>query len=202
MKFDAKKYLEDMIIKNQSFGVRGFRIENFYDNKNDKSERHTLLLYHHNHKFELNLNSMNFIKVKEYLGVTHISKQKRQIEASLFTKESFEHKLFTYNADGSYTLHMETLRDSARGHKDVPVLLFYGDSNALKSYMGSLYGNQGKDFSVLETDSYNDLNILYNTPIYDNVVVIGNRKKVDHDKLINAIVSDNIITVKFEHLKK
>lgn len=195
---NIKHYINDMIDSNSSFSVLALREEKHYNKDGSISVNDVLLLKKDKQKFEFSLSNCTFNQVNHYLGITHLLRKPYSFDATLLKEDEFTHDLLSYK-NCVYTLHKELFKETARGYDSPPTMLFYGDSNCLKSYFGGLYGNQGDTYTVIETDSYKSVEEVYQSEIYADVVVVGNRfKDIDIDKVKSMIVSDNIIMVNFK----
>ena len=79
-----------------------------------------------------------------------------------------------------------------RGFDKRPVLVFYGDSNSMKSHVAALTGK-----SVYETD-YELSKGKLPSEIIEDIVVIGNKYKVDLNDIKSRLVNCEVIEVNFK----
>ena len=179
--------------------------------------RHVLLLKtHYNQKYELILweedgecgsgwctASFGYCELKEvtnFAGKTHkiISEQKVVFDESALDIET---EVFTYSDEGgdgyypsghvwvNYEL-FEKIEN--RGFDKRPVLVFYGDSNSMKSHLAALTGK-----FVYETDYELGKGSLPDIIVQD-IVVIGNKYQVDLDDVKSRLVDCEVIEVNFK----
>lgn len=179
--------------------------------------RHVLLLKtHYNKKYELHLweeegecssgwctASFGYCELKEvsnFAGKTHkiISEQKVVFDE---TSMNIETDVFTYSDSGGDSYypsgHVWVNYDlfekfENRGFDKRPVLIFYGDSNAMKSHIAALSGK-----SVYETDYELSKDNLPEAIVQD-IIVIGNKYPVDLDDVKSRLYNCEIIEVNFK----
>ena len=147
--------------------------------------------------------SFGYCELKEvtnFAGKTHkiISEQKVIFDESA---SDIETDVFTYCDDGgdgyypsgyvwvNYELFEKV---ENRGFDKRPVLVFYGDSNSMKSHLAALTGK-----SVYETDYELGKGSLPYIIVQD-IVVIGNKYQVDLEDIKSRLLNCEVIEVNFK----
>ena len=139
-------------------------------------------------------------KVENFAGKTHkvISEQKVTFD---FEEGDIENEVFYYSdygedhyypCGGVWVNYEIFEKIENRGFDKRPVLVFYGDSNSMKSHVAALTGK-----SVYETDHELGKGSLPDTIVQD-IVVIGNKYQVDLDDIKSRLVDCEVIEVNFK----
>lgn len=140
----------------------------------------------------------DFRQVKHFAGKTHNIIDEHKVIFD--TSEDFETNVFSYSDCGydnyypsggvwvNYDL-FEKIEN--RGFDKRPVLIFYGDSNCMKSHLAALSGKV-----VFETD-YEIGKTNLPDVITEDIIVIGNKYKVDIEDIKSRLTNCEIIEVKF-----
>jgi len=147
--------------------------------------------------------SFGYCELKEvtnFAGKTHKITSEQKV---VFDESALDIKtgVFTYSEDGgdgyypsghvwvNYEL-FEKIEN--RGFDKRPVLVFYGDSNSMKSHVAALTGK-----SVYETD-YELSKGKLPSEIIEDIVVVGNKYQVDLDDIKSRLVDCEVIEVNFK----
>lgn len=179
--------------------------------------RHVLLLKTHcNQKYELSLweeegecgsgwctASLGYYELKKvtnFAGKTHkiISEQKVVFDESASDIKTdvfacIEDGEDSYYPSGYVEVNYELFEKiENRGFDKRPVLVFYGDSNSMKSHVAALTGK-----SVFETD-YELSKGNLPSEIIEDIVVVGNKHAVDLDDVKARLINCEIIEVCFK----
>ena len=188
-----------------------------FDYTKEQMVRHVLLLKRGFEKFEVSLWETNtecysgwttatkgnmFVKkVAYFAGKTHTCNGDIYIDVD-FNSEEIENEIFTYSYTGEddyypcggVTINYEHFtKFDTRGFTKRPVLIFYGDSNAMKSHIAALTGK-----TVFETD----YEFKKGMPdfIDSDIVVIGNKYKIDIEDVKGRLGDVEIIEVNFKRV--
>ncbi len=182
----------------------------------DKIQHVLLLKTHYNQKYELSLweeedecgsgwctASFGYYELKEvtnFAGKTHkiISEQKVVFDESASDIKTDVFACIEDGGDGYYPsgyveVNYELFEKiENRGFDKRPVLVFYGDSNSMKSHVAALTGK-----SVYETDHELGKGNLPDIIVQD-IVVIGNKYQVDLDDIKSRLANCEVIEVNFK----
>ena len=139
-------------------------------------------------------------KVTNFAGKTHkiISEQKVVFDESASDIKTdvfacIEEGGDSYYPSGYVGVNYELFEKiENRGFDKRPVLVFYGDSNSMKSHVAALTGK-----SVYETDYELGKGNLPDIIVQD-IVVIGNKYQVDLDDIKSRLVNCEVIEVNFK----
>lgn len=154
-----------------------------------------ILLLIDKQKYEMLLyedSSYKLTKVNTFQGTTHFP-----IDKSLARKVNLYNNCL-YSVFNTYIDFDKFVQHKVRKIDDVPLLVLYGQSCCMKSYIGAVCANSSSNKIVFETDAINDLSDIDKDCPFD-VLVIGNRHKWSIDRVMNELntFNRNVIKINF-----
>lgn len=200
------KKLAYKILKSASdLSIIGMRLEHDFVNENVE-DRLVFLLMQENVKYELSFfcGNVELREVNSWIGITHLAKRKNADQS--LNKNVYQLSM-TNNTECDYFCVVDgiayynkdmLIKKSNRGYDNPPVLIFHGDSNAQKSYIGAIIRNYN-NANVVETDAYLNQENLIKDLRFARVVVVGNKFDISVD-FVKKHVKGEIIDVSFKTL--